>query len=883
VFLIGTLSSSGAQPRLLSGHVPAAVHASVAAGSLPASTRLRLSIGLPLRNPELLTNLLEELYDPNSPQFHHYLTPQEFTQRFGPIEAQYQALIDYVKSKRLKVISLHPNRMLLDVDGLVSDIETIFSTRLKLYAHPHERRMFFAPEVEPAVPAELAILDISGLNNYSLPRPISLRQVAASSQATPNAGSAPGGAYRGYDFRAAYLPGVALSGAGQVLGLLEFDGYYNSDIVTYQSDAGLPSLPLQNVLIGGFNGAAGANNAEVALDIEVAISVAPGLSKVMVYEGTSVNSVLNRMATDNAAKQLSSSWTYGINGTTENIFRQFASQGQSMFQASGDAGAYAGPIPSPADDPNLTIVGGTSLSTTSQTGSWSSETAWNWAIDGVGTNASSGGISTVYAIPNYQKGIDMSNNQGSTVMRNIPDVALTADNIWVVWDNGTKSAFGGTSAATPLFAAFAALINQQATANGRAPIGFINAALYAIGKGSNYNSCFHDIITGHNENSASPNKFVAVPGYDLCTGWGTPAGQALINALAGGSNLPPTFTSNPFSVATVNVGQTCSGSISNQATVTNPSDRVTFAKISGPSWLLVAPDGSLSGAPSAQDVGTNIFVVRATESAGMSNSATMFFNVNGAPAFRNPAFSRAPVNAGTTYTGSIADQVSDPNPADILSFSKLSGPAWLAISLQGALAGTPSIADAGMNVFTVDVKDSGGLSATASFSINVNGPPAFAANPFTVPAITVGQLYSQSINNQATDPNPGAVLAFSKVIGPAWLQVTSDGLLLGTPTAADVGTNTFSVSVTDTEGLASTATMKLAVLPNLSAPTLEISLSNNVVSLNWTGGNPPFQVQVSTNLAAGTWQPLGLTTSNRSMVLNPPNGSAGYRVQNSNQ
>jgi kumamolisin len=153
VFLIGTLSTFATQPRSLPGHVPAVVRASLAAGSLPASTRLGLSIGLPLRNQELLTSFLEELYEPGSPQFRHYLTPEEFTERFCPTEAQYQAVINFVKSKGLKVVYLHPNRMLLDVDGVVSDIETSFSTRLRLYQHPHERRMFFAPEVEPAVPA----------------------------------------------------------------------------------------------------------------------------------------------------------------------------------------------------------------------------------------------------------------------------------------------------------------------------------------------------------------------------------------------------------------------------------------------------------------------------------------------------------------------------------------------------------------------------------------------------------------------------------------------------------------------------------------------------------------------------------------------------------
>jgi hypothetical protein len=879
LFLIWTLSGSAANLRSLKGHLPPTVRTSPPVGSLPAATRLNLSIGLPLRNEEQLTNLLVGLYYPGSPQFHHFLTPQEFTEQFGPTEAQYQAVIAFAKSKGLVVVGLHQNRLLVDVSATAGDIERAFSTRLKLYRHPRESRIFYAPEVEPAVAADLPILDVSGFDNFSLPRPISLRPADNSSRPVPNAGSAPDGSFRGYDFRAAYLPGVALSGAGQSLGLLEFDGYYANDIASYASEAGLPSVPLQNVLVGGFTGTAGANNAEVALDIEVAISVAPGLSKVIVYEGTSANSILSRMATDNSAKQLSSSWTFGINGTTESIFRQFASQGQSMFQASGDAGAYSGRIPTPADDPNLTIVGGSSLSTAGPAGAWSSETTWNWAITGFGTNASSGGISATYQIPSYQKGIDMSNNQGSTTMRNIPDVALTADNIWVIWDNGSKGAFGGTSASTPLWAAFMALVNQQAVANGRAPLGFVNPALYSVARGTNYSSCFHDITTGHNENSASPNKFVAVPGYDLCTGLGTPAGQALINALAGGSNLPPAFKSNPFSVTSANVGQPCSASISNQATVPNPSDRMTFVKLTGPAWLSVAPDGSLSGTPSNQDIGNNTFVVRVTESAGMSNSATMYLNVNGAPAFKNPDIVRASVNAGNAYSNSIAGEATDPNPGDTLNYGKVSGPAWLIISVQGALSGTPSNSDTGTNEFTVSATDSRGLSATANLSINVNGPPSFSANPFTAPAVSVGQPYTSSITNQASDPNPGAVLTFSKLSGPAWLQVTSDGTLSGTPTAADVGTNSFKVIVSDNGGLTNSATMNVSVLPLVGPPTVQLTLSNNLISLLWTGGNPPFQLQVSTNLAAETWQNVGELTTNRTASLLPGAPYASYRIK----
>jgi subtilase family serine protease len=540
LLIFGTPGFAAVQRRALHGHVPGPTKNLAAIDSLPDSLRLNLSIGLPLRNEDALAQLLEQLYDPASPLYGRYLTPQEFADRFGPTQKDYKELTGFLEARGLTVTATHGNRLLLEVSGTVSQIQNVFATKLNVYQHPKENRRFFAPEMEPSVESGVSILDIAGLDNFVVPRPASLRPMPLSVSVVPNAGTAPGGAYRGNDFRAAYLPGVTLSGSGQSVALLEFDGYYASDIATYEAQAGLRAVPLQNILLSGFDGTPGPNNVEVALDIEVAIALAPGLASVLVYEGPGPNTLLNRIAQDNQAKQISSSWTYGINASTENIFRQLAAQGQSMFQASGDNGAYSGSVPTPADDPNVTVVGGTTLSTAGATGAWTSETTWNWANSGRGTNASGGGISTSYAIPSYQKGLDMSRNQGSTTLRNIPDVAMTADNIWVVWDNGSTGAFGGTSAATPLWAAFMALVNQQGAANGRSPIGLANPAIYALGKGSNYVSCFHDITAGNNSNPGSPSKFAAVAGYDLCTGWGTPAGQPLINALTGVTNQPAT-------------------------------------------------------------------------------------------------------------------------------------------------------------------------------------------------------------------------------------------------------------------------------------------------------------------------------------------------------
>ena len=469
-------------------------------------TRLNLTIGLPLRDREGLTNLLRQLYDPASTNYHRFLTPAQFAERFGPTEQDYQAVVSFAQSHGLAVTGKHDNRTLVSVRGTVAEVERAFHVTMNEYQHPKESRTFYAPDVQPSLDLAVPVLIVSGLDNYIIPHPC-MRPIPAG-QAKPNlTGSGPNGAFIGKDFRSAYVPGVPLAGTGQTVGLLEFDsGYYQNDITAYENLAGLPNVPVSAVLLDGYNGAPGGGNDEVSLDIEMAVSMAPGLKSVVVYEGSSTDDILNRMATDNLAKQIGASWTYGIDASTEQIFLQYAAQGQSFFNASGDSDAYPAAIDTPADDPNITIVGGTTLTTAGAGGAWASETVWNWG----GGSGSGGGISTRNVIPSWQQGIDMTANQGSATMRNIPDVAMTADNVYIIYGNGKADAFGGTSCATPLWAAFTALVNQLALTNGEPTVGFLNPVIYGMGKGSNsvsYTSLFHDITTGNNESSSSPTRF----------------------------------------------------------------------------------------------------------------------------------------------------------------------------------------------------------------------------------------------------------------------------------------------------------------------------------------------------------------------------------------
>jgi uncharacterized repeat protein (TIGR03803 family) len=620
LFAQGAFSAQAAERQVIHSKISATVTNLSPVRHSSRWTRLNLSIGLPLRDREGLTNLLQQLYDPASTNYHRFLTPEQFAERFGPTAQDYQAVVSFAQSHGLAVTAKHPNRALVSVRGTMADVERAFHVTMNEYQHPTEARTFYAPDREPSLDLAVPVLAVGGLDNYLIPHPC--MKPISSGQPQPNlTGSGPNGAYLGKDFRAAYVPGVPLNGAGQTVGLLEFDyGYYQSDITAYENLAGLPNVPVSAVLLDGYSGAPGSGNGnvEVSLDIEMAISMAPGLKGVLVYEGSSTDDILNRMATDNLAKQFGASWTYPTDAGSEQAFLQMAAQGQSFFNASGDSGAYAGAVSTPADDPNITVVGGTTLTTSGAGGPWLSETTW--------TPYSSGGISTRNAIPSWQQGISMAANQGSTTMRNLPDVALTADNVFVIAGNGQQGSVGGTSCATPLWAGFTALVNQLALTNGEPTVGFINPAVYAMGKGSNslsYTTLFHDITTGNNENSSSPNRFTAVTGYDLCTGWGTPTGSNLITALA----LPEPLRISPSGdeIITGPVGGPFSPAAQTYTLTINGSGTLNWVLGNTSTWFNVSPSsGTLVHGGPATTI-TISLTSAATNLPAVSYSATLLF------------------------------------------------------------------------------------------------------------------------------------------------------------------------------------------------------------------------------------------------------------------
>jgi subtilase family serine protease len=540
--LMAALAGQAQPAQIQSKHVPSPALLGGKIGPLDGSNTLQLSISLPLRNKQGLDDAVAQIYDPASPNFRHYLSTAEFIQRFSPAHQDYQALTAYCQRHGLEIQRTHENRVLLDVSGKVENIEDAFHPRLARYQEAGQDRWIYAPEAEPTTDLSIPVLHIGGLDNAAPARPLNHKRNIQETVAHPEAGTGPIGLYMGKDFRNAYAPGVKLTGAGQSVALVEFDSYYTSDVSNYMHQAGLTPVPIQTVLLDQYSGIPGPNDSEVALDIEVAASMAPGLQSIVCYTGGPSaygNDMLSAIADSNTCKQVSCSWTWGViqDPTTEQILEQMAAQGQSFFAASGDNFSYPDrQTEAPTDNPYAVSVGGTTL-TTSSSQAWLGEVAWN---DSAETNGTGGGISA-YNIPWWQTNLATAANGASATMRNIPDVACVANEVYSIADDGIEYNNEGTSIAAPLWAGFAALINQDEAGLGQAPVGFLNPALYALGR-TNEASSFHDVTSGNNTNCANPTGFYCQPGYDLCTGWGTPNGSNTINTIAGLFLLPPQIT-----------------------------------------------------------------------------------------------------------------------------------------------------------------------------------------------------------------------------------------------------------------------------------------------------------------------------------------------------
>ena len=520
--------------QTLRGHVPADVQSAAKTTHVNLNQMLDLRVVLPLRNQTQLDAFLKDLYDSGSQSYAHFLTPAQFTRAYGPSTDDSNKVKQYLTSRGLVVHDQSPNGLVLDVSGPVVAVEHAFRVNINHYKKS-DNSEFFATDTDPTIPFSVAgkITGIAGMDNvitfqaHNHKHPMTVM--------TAKIGTGPGGFLAPRDIYTAYnLNSITANGGGQTIALLELDGYLQSDIAAFETYYGLANVPLENVLIDGFNGnpTSSGGSAEVTLDIQLLAAFAPGASKILVYEAKNTTQgwidEWSRIASDNQAKVVSCSWgiseSYSSTINFDNaIFMQMAAQGQAVFAASGDCGARdtcSGrklSVDEPADQPYGTGVGISKVSLNSN-GTYSTEAASYY---------SGGGISRYFLIPLYQKNMISKFSLGSTTMRNVPDIALTADisTAYAFYINGKWGGYWGSSISAPIWAAFLSRVNQGRANAGRPVIGFANPALYQIAKSSDYANDFHDVVTGNN------GYYPAVSGYDDATGLGSFNGSQLFNAL----------------------------------------------------------------------------------------------------------------------------------------------------------------------------------------------------------------------------------------------------------------------------------------------------------------------------------------------------------------
>jgi subtilase family serine protease len=670
-------------------------------GHLPETQVMRLVLTLPLRNQADLDTSLQQLYDPSSSDYHHFLTVGQFTEKFGPTQEDYDTVLRYATANGFKVVGTSPNRLNIDVTGTVSNIEQAFHLTLGVYRNPTENRNFYAPDREPTPDLTVRLWHISGLDNFSIPRPALLHR---GPQAPPPAttGSCPGASFCGSDMKAAYYGG-SLTGSGQSLGLLEYYGTDLADLNTYYTNAHQTNnVPITLLSTDGTSTSClyseGCDDTEQTIDMTQALGMAPGMSSLVMYVGSTDAAIFNAMATASPLNaQLSSSWTwYPADPNTDNpYFEEFSAQGQNLFQAAGDSGAWTSSSEIyPADDVYLTSVGGTDLTTSSAGGPWASESAW---VDG------GGGISPDhYAIPSWQTATASGCSSCSKTYRNGPDVSANANfTFYVCADQTTctENEYGGTSFAAPMWAGYLALTNQQAVANGNHTLGFINPSLYTIGLSSNYDSDFHDITSGSNGYSATV-------GYDLATGWGSPNGSGLLNALAGGTTAGFSLSASPSSVS---VPQGSQGQSTITSSVTGGFDGVINLTASGqPSGVTVAFNPtSITGA------GTSTMTITVSSSAATGTYPITVTGTSGS--------TQETTTVTLTVTGTSANFTISASPTTITVARGNSGNSTITTTISGGFDAAITLSASGQ-----------GSAQTVSFSPNPIAAPGAGTSTMTV-------------------------------------------------------------------------------------------------------------------------------------------------------
>jgi kumamolisin len=467
---------------------------------------------------------------------------KEFEKRHGA-DAESMAKVEaFARDHKLLVKEKSAARRTIMLSGTVTAMNKAFGVQLKEYEHPGGQYRGRTGPVHLPVDLQEDVEGVFGLDNRPQAKPHFRRRQGRGGvrAAAVNLSYTPVQVAEFYEFP------TNVDGTGECIALIELGGGYTvADLNSYWSQLGLKKTPtVSAVSVGDASnrptGSANGPDGEVMLDIEVAGAIAYGAKIVAYFAENTDAGFLNAITTaahdtTNNPSIISiswggpeSTWTQQAMTSMDEAFQAAAAMGVTVTVAAGDDGSTDGVsdgqnhVDFPASSPNVLACGGTKL--VASGGEVGSEVVWNELANGEG--ATGGGVSDVFPLPSWQNaaGVPPSANKGHKVGRGVPDVAGDADPTtgYVTRVDGKADVIGGTSAVAPLWAGLVALINQSV---GK-PVGFLNALLYQAGDPS---GDFHDITSGNN------GAYSARPGWDACTGLGSPVGSKISGIFSAGT------------------------------------------------------------------------------------------------------------------------------------------------------------------------------------------------------------------------------------------------------------------------------------------------------------------------------------------------------------
>jgi subtilase family serine protease len=508
-------------------------------GPAPVSVRVHIALVLNHHRPTELDRLVDEQADPGSRLYHRFLTPSEFSSYFSATPAEYARVCSALQRAGFTITHTFPNRTVVDAAAPAPLAARYFGTDIHRVLSP-DRGLSYTNARAGVVPQSIAglTLGVFGLDaaHEFRARPIRFpagvpHPIRPNVRFDNNPLFGPDGGYGPQIFIDAYdLPAASgTTGTGRASGVDMSGDFLDGDLAAYLSYFGVSRTgpPTKRIAIdGGAPPFPGGAAEETTLDVETIVSLAPGTA-LYVYEMPNLDNqpiidAFNQAVSDNIVDTLNSSWdtceTLGhgrFARALDAIEEQGAAQGITFHSSSGDWGIHAAncwrkiSVDLPSSTPHNVAVGGTALAVDPNTGLETSEVGWN----GPGSDATGGGVSVVFGLPAYQRGVANVIASG----RNVPDVAFDASSLmgtsWYfdgAWDGPT----GGTSLASPIFGAALTEIDQLQ--NARA--GNFNVALYKTWLANGYASGSTLYVRDITQGSIPP--YYARSGYDQMSGIG---------------------------------------------------------------------------------------------------------------------------------------------------------------------------------------------------------------------------------------------------------------------------------------------------------------------------------------------------------------------------